>query len=135
MDFVGIATSLIGVISLVALVYQSYNLRVTINNQIYQSFITNSVEIDKTLIDYPQIRKYVYDNAPLPESQEELDRILSTMELIVDITENIEVYNKYIPKIRREGWMRFVHDVQKTNAYRYYMNKYGKWFELKQNLS
>jgi hypothetical protein len=131
MNVVGVITSIIGIVSLIALIYQSYNLRATIGSQIYQSFITNSVEVDKILIEYPHIRKYVYDNVSVDEETEELDRIMSVIELIIDITENIEVYRKYIPKARHDGWMQFVHDTQSTNAYRYYMNKYGKWFEVK----
>ncbi|MDR1184987.1 MAG: hypothetical protein LBK67_09350 [Coriobacteriales bacterium] len=131
MNIIGIVTSVIGVVSLVALIYQAYNLRITIGNQIYQSFVTNSIEIDKILIKYPHLRKYVYDNEPVDDSTDELDRIMSVIELMTDITENIEVYRKYIPKTRYDGWMQFVKDTQRTGAYRYYMEKYGKWYAVK----
>lgn len=132
MDILGIVTSILGLTSLVALIYQSINLRTTIGNQIYQSFICNSVEVDKILTEYPHIRKYVYDNTDVDDDTEDLDRIMSVVELIIDITENIEVYKKYIPKSRLEGWMQFVKDTQNTPAYHYYMKKYGKWFEVRQ---
>ena len=131
MDTIGIITSVIGVVSLLALIYQSINLRTTISNQIYQSFISNSMEADKILIEYPNIRRYIYDGIPLDDSTEELDRIMSVMELIIDITENIEVYRKYIPRSRYDGWMQFVKDTQNTTAYQFYMKKYGKWFDVK----
>jgi hypothetical protein len=53
------------------------------------------------------------------------------VELIVDITENLEVYEKYIPKSRRDGWMRFVQDVKNTPAYEYYMKRNQAWYVKK----
>jgi len=131
MDMIGIITTVVGLVSLIALIYQSYNLRVTIGNQIYQSFVGNSVEIDKILTEYPHIRKYVYDNEPVDNNTEDLDRIMSVIELIIDITENIEVYKKYIPITRRDGWLQFVKDTQSTSAYKYYLARYRKWYEVK----
>ena len=56
---------------------------------------------------------------------------MSAVELAIDITENIEVYKKYIPRSRFEGWMQFVKDIESTHAYKYYMKKYGSWFNNK----
>lgn len=128
MDVLNVVSTIISVISLAAILFQSIILKKTIDNQIYSSFVANSVELDKVLINYPHIRKYIYDNKPITERTENLDQIMSVIELAIDITENIEVYKKYIPKSRREGWMRFVKDIESTSAYKYYMKKYGAWF-------
>lgn len=50
----------ISVISLFAALYQSLGLKRILDNQIYESFISNSLEIDRLLIEYPEMRKYVY---------------------------------------------------------------------------
>lgn len=131
MDILGIITAIIGVISLLALIYQTINLRITISNQIYQSFINNSIEIDKILIQYPNICKYVYDGISVEDTTEDLDRIMSVVELIIDASENIDIYKRYIPKSRLGGWMQFVKDTQKTPAYKYFMDKHKEWFEIK----
>ena len=91
MDVLGIVTSVIGVRSLLTLIYQSINLRATIDNQIYQSLTSNSVEVDKILAEYLNVRKYVYDNATIDDETEDLDRNMSVVEMIIDIAENIEV--------------------------------------------
>ena len=62
MDILNIIATVISIISLIAVLFQSIILKVTIDNQIYSSFISNSIELDKILIEYPDIRKYVYDN-------------------------------------------------------------------------
>ena len=43
MSLIEIITLAISIISLVAVIYQSINLKLTIESQIYQSFITNSI--------------------------------------------------------------------------------------------
>lgn len=128
MDVFSIITSFIGICSLLGVIYQGYQLYITIGNQIYQSFINNSVTLDKILIQYPELRKYVYDNEPVDDETDDIDRIVSTIELIIDITENISVYKKYIPRNRRQGWLKFVSDVEKTHAYHYYMRRHGEWY-------
>lgn len=131
MSLIEIITLAISIISLVAVIYQSINLKLTIESQIYQSFITNSLEIDKVLVEHPHLRKYVYYNEEVNDNTENLDEIMSLIELIIDTTENVEVYKKYIPKSRRDGWLVFVEDMKKTSAYKYYMKKHFLWFEEK----
>ena len=131
MDILNIIATVISIISLIAVLFQSIILKVTIDNQIYSSFISNSIELDKILIEYPDIRKYVYDNETVTDQTPDLDRIMSVVELAIDITENIEVYKKYIPKSRYDGWIQFVKDIESTCAYQYYMKKYGSWFIVK----
>lgn len=49
MDLFDIITIIISVISLLGVFYQSINLQKTINSQIYQNFVANSLEIDRIL--------------------------------------------------------------------------------------
>jgi hypothetical protein len=128
-NILSIISTLISIISLLAVLFQSIILKKTIDNQIYSSFISNSVEFDKMLIEHPYTRKYIYDNEPVTCETEHLEQIMSAVELVVDITENIEVYKKYIPKSRRQGWLKFVADIENTYAYTFYMEKYGEWFK------
>lgn len=131
MNVFTIITAIISIITLIAVIYQSISMRITVENQIYQSFINNSIELDKVLITYPEIRKYVYGNEPVDEDIENLEQIMSVIELVIDITENIEVYKKFIPKSRYDGWIAFLKDTERTPAYSYYMQKYGHWFTVR----
>lgn len=129
MDLFNTITLAISLISLVGVVYQSINLKQTIDSQIYQNFVANSLEIDRILIEKPYLRKYVYYGEPVDDNTENLDEILSFVELLIDISENIEVYKKYIPKSRKEGWFTFVNDLKRTPAYAYYYEKHGSWYK------
>lgn len=129
MDVINIVATVVSVASLILVIHQSINLQKTINSQIYQNFVANSLEIDRILIDRPYLRPYIYGKAEVNEHTENLDQIMSLVELVVDITENIEVYEKYIPRSRRIGWLQFVHDVKSTSAYNYYINEYGAWYK------
>ena len=130
MDIFNTITIIISIASLIGLIYQSINLKQTINSQIYQNFVANSLEIDRILIEKPYLRKYVYYGEPIDENTENLDEILSFIELIIDVSENIEVYQKYIPKSRKDGWLTFVNDLKQTPAYDYY-KKHGSWYKTK----
>lgn len=128
-----IITAVAAIAGLIGLIYQSANLQETINSQIYQNFVAHSLEIDHILIERPYLRKYVYYNAEIEEDMdpERLDELMSFIEMIVDISENVEVYKRHIPKSRREGWMKYFHDVQSTPAYAYYMAYHAAWYVVK----
>ena len=128
-----IIAAVISVASLLGLIYQSINLQETINSQIYQNFVSHSLEIDHILIERPYLRKYVYYNAEIEENMdpERLDELMSFIELIVDISENVELYQRHIPRSRRDGWMQFFKDVQATPAYACYMERHASWYAVK----
>ena len=53
-----IVALVISIISLVAVFYQNFKTKVTLDNQIYSSFVANSLEIDRMLIEHPEVRKF-----------------------------------------------------------------------------
>lgn len=118
----------ISILSVAVVIYQSIVLRKTIGNQIYESFIDNSVELDELLIHNPELRKFIYHDAPIDEHDPNLDKIMSAVEMVIDITENIDVYKKYIPVNRRDGWLQFVKDTESSSAYKFYMERYSTWY-------
>jgi len=130
MDILTKISLTISVLSIFGLIYQSIILKATIDNQIYQSFVSNSVKIDEMLITYPELRKYIYGNEPVDENSPDLDRLMSMVELIIDCVENIEVYKKYLPRNRKSGWLQYVIDVKNTPAYKFFIKKYSGWFEV-----
>ena len=93
----------------VAFVFLTENtiLRTTIKNQIYQNFVNNSLEIDRMLIEHPQFRKYIYGNETVNKDTLDLDLLMSMIELVNDVVENIYVYEKYIPKKTQNGMAEF----------------------------
>lgn len=122
----------ISILSVVVVIYQSIVLRKTIGNQIYESFIDNAVELDELLIHNPELRKFIYHDEPINEEKNsDLDKIMSAVEMVIDITENIDVYKKYIPVNRRDGWLKFVKDMESSSAYKFYMERYSTWYAIR----
>ena len=90
---------------------------VSTNSQVYQNFVNNSLEIDRMLIQYPQFRKYVYGTDPLSKNDPDYDLIMGIEKLVVDVVENIKVFENEIPAKYIDGWMNFVKDVESSSAY------------------
>ncbi len=120
----------ISIVSFLAVVYQNHNMKTTLGNQVYNNFLENSLDVDRILIEYPHVRKYIYGNEPVDDSTPDLERIMCVTEYVVECIENIEVYEKYLPKNRRAGWHNFITDTKNSPAYKYYMKRYGSWFEI-----
>ena len=123
-----LVTALITFVTVCFLYRQIKMQTVSTNNQVYQNFVNNSLEIDRTLIQYPQFRKYVYGNEPLDSSNPDYELIMSVEELIVDVVENIDVFKKEIPEEYVDGWDNFVELVKKSSAYDEFINHYGYWY-------
>ncbi len=56
---------------------------------------------------------------------------MSIIELVIDVVENIEIYKKYIPKERCDGWSKFIDDLKNTPLHYYYSHRHGHWYEVK----
>ena len=94
-------------------------------------FVNNSLDIDRTLISHPEMRQYFYGDAPIDPEKVDVPLLMSIIELMIDVIENIEVFQDRIPKDRRNGRMRFVSDVKNSSVYRYYMDPvHTPWYEV-----
>ena len=134
MDIAGwiqVTASLATIFTIMFLFFQSRMQTLSTKNQVYQNFVSNSLEIDRVLIEYPQFRKYIYGNEPLDRSNPDWDQIMGIEELVVDVVENIEVFRNEIPEDRVEGWMEFVAQTRASSAYREFNDNYSKWYKTK----
>ena len=121
--------SLATLVTLIVLLYQVRMQTVSTDNQVYQNFVSNSLSIDNVLIEHPEMREYVYGDTPIDPKKVDVPLLMSIIELMIDVMENIEVFKKQIPKERLGGWMNFVSDVKQSSAYKYYMSqKEESWY-------
>ena len=127
-EYIQITASLATIITILFLFFQSRAMTLSTRNQVYQNFVSNSLEIDRVLIEYPQFRKYIYGNEPLDRSNPDWDKIMGIEELIVDVVENIEVFKNEIPANRIDGWMEFVAQTRSSSAYKEFRDNYSKWY-------
>ena len=121
---------IVSIVSVLVVLSQSVILYVTIKKQIYQSFLSSIIEFNKVLMEHADLRKYLYDGEPVTDETENLPQLMTLIEMILDISENIELNTKNIPKSKRHGWQAYVEDFKKTPAYNYYISKqkYNNWF-------
>ena len=116
-----LTTALTAIIALLLVVKQMHQLDETLRSQVYQGLIDNSLKIDELLIEKPEFRKYVYGQEMLDENTPDLDRIMSVMEYMVDVVDNVEAQEGFIPKAEKPGWRHFAKDVLGSPAAKYFM--------------
>jgi hypothetical protein len=121
--------SLATAVTVLFLVYQIRLQTVSTNNQIYQNFVSNSLEIDKALIAHPELRKYIYGNEPIDPDKVDVNLLLSVEELVVDVVENVKIFEKQIPHDNLIGWKNFIRRVESSSGFDYFMDACGHWYD------
>jgi len=116
-------------ITVLFLVYQIRLQTISTNNQIYQNFVSNSLEIDKALIAHPELRKYIYGNEPVDPEKVNVDLLLSVEELVVDVVENVKIFENQIPRENLIGWKNFIRRVESSSGFEYFMEACGHWYD------
>jgi len=137
LDWVSVAASIATVLTVIFLIYQirmetkATELQTAATkSQVYQNFVTNSMEIDHILIEHPEMRKYVYSDAEIG-ADVDMDLLMGIEELIVDVVENAEIFRDQIPEDRRIGWDKFIKQVKGSSAYQKYKELgYSEWYDI-----
>ncbi len=124
---VGLPTA---IFSVLLLARQTQQLKESIYSQVYQGVIECSLKVDELLIQYPQFRKYIYENEMVDENTPDLDRLMTIIELVVDTMDHLNVQRKYIPSEVRTSWSRYSYDILNTPAAKYFFEKYPGWFPM-----
>jgi uncharacterized protein len=121
-------TALAAVVALFLVVKQMRQLDDTLRSQVYQGLIDNSLKIDELLIEKPEFRKYVYGEEIIDENTPGIDQIMSVMEFVVDVMDNVKAQESFIPKAVKPGWRQFSQDVLSSPAAQFFMQKHGLWY-------
>ncbi|MEU4384456.1 hypothetical protein [Promicromonospora sp. NPDC023805] len=122
---VGITVSLGG---LVGLTIQIVRLRRSLQSQVYQGLIANSLKLDELMISNPKLRKYIYDGAPVPPDDMDESELEALIEFVVDVIDNFKAQEGSVPKQARPGWQAFADHVMEQPAVIQFMSKRGHWF-------
>lgn len=118
----------VATISVVALIYQNYQLTASLKSQVYQGLIDNSLKIDSLMIEYPTFRKYIYGSEPVNDKTSDLDKLMGVTEFMLDVIDNINAQQDFIPKKFRPGWKDFVETVLQSPAAQYFTRLHGSWY-------
>lgn len=96
---IAIAT-IIGIVGVTAgLIFNAYQIRILASQGKTQNEIAKAASIYngvtglssfyRVFVDYPGLRKYFYDGAPVPSDQEELDRVIPLAEMLADTIDSV----------------------------------------------
>ena len=104
---------MIGIISIVVLIASVVVLMRQLRIQTYQSVQQNLSTIGMCLIEYPELRKYINENVPLPEPEhEDYDRAHGMIEMLLDFYEHVLEQKASMSTRRWNSWkfnMKFVY--------------------------
>lgn len=129
LEMIQLSASLATIVTIVFLFLEQRKQKLAVNNQVYQNFVNNSLEIDRMLIAAPAYRKYIYGNASMDAlSAEELDYLMCMTELIADVIDNYDVFKDTIPEQKKEPWEKFVKTVTSSSAWNMFMQESGDWY-------
>ena len=122
-DWAQIIVAICTIVTLLFLIMQIRSQNNTLKNQVYTTFVNGVLEIDKILIQYPELRKYVVDKEPIDPSMDEnnIARLMSIEELIIDSLENIETYKDCIPESELQTWEDYERSIKDTSGFKYYL--------------
>lgn len=123
LDLAQIIVAICTIITLLFLIMQIRAQNNSLKNQVYTTFVNGALEIDKILIQYPKLRKYVVDKEPIDPNltEEEIARLMSIEELVIDSLENIEAYKDSIPESQLRTWEDYGASMKDTSGFRFYM--------------
>ena len=105
--------------------------------EFYQHFINYWLETDKLFIQYPECRKYFYDNADIRELEKgsvTYERVLALAEYFDDLllyseteVNNLSEDNRSVPKEQVESYKVYISRMREKDVFQYYREKYGSW--------
>jgi hypothetical protein len=131
-DWVQLGAIVVGSIAalggVVGLAMQLAGLRSSFESQVYQRLIENAFRIDELMISRPALRKYIYDHAPIPQTDFDPDEFESIIELIVDFVDNVRVQERFIPKAALPGWRATMNEILDQPAVVDFMTRRRHWY-------
>ncbi|RLK25185.1 hypothetical protein DER29_3171 [Micromonospora sp. M71_S20] len=86
-------------------------------------------ELDKTFLEYPEIRPYFYDGKPVGDDEPDRHRIRAAAELILDTFEWIWYRRKDLNAKGEEGWRAYIVDTFSSSpALQHHYASSASWY-------
>jgi hypothetical protein len=110
-------------IAVVALVLSAFSVAFTLNHTkrtlrvtTYQGATALALDADRMLLQYPQLRPYIYlDKEPPPEGEgedeDEYHRVMAGAEFFLDVVECIWDHRKEYSRVDQAAWREFIHEL------------------------
>jgi len=100
----------------------------TLQSQVYQGLINVSLRIDEILIERPRFRRYIYGDAASPADDIDIDELEGVIELVLELIDNVQTQQEFIPKSNREGWRKYSEHILSRPLVAAYLEQHGPWF-------
>jgi hypothetical protein len=113
-----------------------YELRVTRKRQeeeTYHRIFAYVLDVDRFFFDNLEVKPYIYEGAPLPdtfrEGSPDFSRLMTVAEIVLDLFVCAYLQFNTMPKSTREGWITFMRDIgASSELIRYYLCRNATWY-------
>ena len=92
-----VVSCLIGIIGFYVVAKQLKQVDKAIRKEALESLYGRVYEIQQVVLQDPQLRPFFYDNKPLPEDTDTLNKLLVLSEMVLDFYELITLQKEFMP--------------------------------------
>ncbi|MBM7080315.1 hypothetical protein [Micromonospora humida] len=86
-------------------------------------------ELDKTFVEHPDIRPYIYDGKPLADDDPNRHRVQAVAELVIDAFEWIWYRRKKLNAKAEEGWRAYIVEIFSSSpVLQQHYVRYESWY-------
>lgn len=107
-SYAAIAGVVITALGLVFVIFQLRELKLSVRSAAHASIYERAAEFRSHLVEYPQLRKYFFEEAAIDESDENYNRVLSIAEMYLNYLEQIFLTNESLGRQNLESIDRFI---------------------------
>jgi hypothetical protein len=100
----------IGLVGVAFVYFQFLDLRKNLDSQAYGIISQELAELNRTFVEYPEMRPYFYSGEPLPGDELKRNRILAIADLYLDFIDNYYSQASHLDwsHYNRGGWDAFI---------------------------
>lgn len=96
---------------------------------VYQGIEDQMLSIDRLFIDRPELRKFIYDDAPVPAEEPMRSAVMALAELFIDLCDNFVAQSGYIPESLYAPWRSYACSVMESSpAVREFWAMNNAWY-------
>ena len=123
------ADTIILLLSAIAILFEKKQLTIQTRSLVYQEIARQMQSIDYLFIKEPFLRKCFYSDCDINTlNDEEILRVLSTAELIVDFADNVLYQKKFIKGYPWHTWDQYFCAILQSEPIKFYLANRENWY-------
>jgi hypothetical protein len=112
-EILSLSISFLGVLSLALIFKQTYQTSASMQASAYQSIAANTLELDKILIEKPELRPYFYSGVDINENDKNYELVMAIAEFQLDFFDATLTQFEVMPsdtQLDKEAWNKYFSD-------------------------